>query len=189
MVSHPMGFRRGNAHLFLQLQRIPVGRLDIEIRDVSAHEYRPRYVRTGQFIQSRQGDGRQVVQGNRAVIETLRLKAEEKMAETNNRAKATAPWKIIAIVILAIGGIGASTAILLMQGAAGTAPAVLVFGFVTTTIVALNGIQTRETHDLVNSTATELKEVSNKLSHAEGVTEGIKQESDMPARQTPGETK
>jgi hypothetical protein len=111
------------------------------------------------------------------------------MAETNNRAKVTAPWKIIAIVILAIGGIGASTAILLMQGSAGTAPAVLVFGFVTTTIVALNGIQTRETHDLVNSTATELSKVSNQLSHAEGVTEGIRQEADMPARQVREETK
>lgn len=93
------------------------------------------------------------------------------------RDKVQKPWKLWAIIIVAVSGMTAAT-IILMQGSANAAQnSATILVFVTATIATLVGLQVKDIHGLVNSTAAELREVKAQLAYAKGLAFAKSEES------------
>lgn len=110
------------------------------------------------------------------------------MSASNGRAKQSAPYIVIAIVIVSLAAMGGAGALLLTQGAEGLVAAAVITTFATTIISTLVGLQAKQTHDLVNSTAAENRVLTRELATAQGIVIGAAQEAALPQREVPAVT-
>lgn len=97
------------------------------------------------------------------------------MSNGNGRATVSPPYTVIAIVVVGIGAVGGAVSILLTQGDKGLIAAGIITTFATTIISTLVGLQAKQTHDLVNSTASELRDVRSALSFKQGAQAGAEE--------------
>jgi hypothetical protein len=103
--------------------------------------------------------------------------------DQDGRSRQSIPWVLVSLASLTVTGVIALVIILTAGGEDATAHAQLIITFLSPTLVGLFlALQGQKTHNLVNSTAYELRDLAEKNARAEGRVEGIAQEASEPPR-------